>query len=96
MITINTTSYATKLPIYKNDFSLFWDYYSNLKKIVFHYITIRNIILPYKLVKPKNSLKVKTCPWNEIKSNVYIVVQIQLKCTYGSTFIYLISYSLNI
>jgi hypothetical protein len=30
---------------------------------------------------------VKECFWNEIKNNVYIVLQIQLGCTYGFAFI---------
>jgi hypothetical protein len=35
-----------------------------------------------------NSSKVKDCFSNDIKNNVYIVLQICLGCTCGSTFIY--------
>jgi len=43
---------------------------------------------PSRFIKSYDSLKVKVFFWNEIENNVYIVLQIQLKCTNGIAFIY--------
>jgi hypothetical protein len=41
-------------------------------------------------------MKVKVYFWSKIKNNVYIILQIQLKCTYEFAFIYLNVLYLNI
>jgi hypothetical protein len=69
-------------------FPLFYDYCSILLLLKKNYIATHNIMLPYGPFKPYNSLKVKDFFSNDIKNNVYIVLQIHLGCTRGFTFIY--------
>ncbi len=89
MSPIGTTSCAARLPLYKIYFPLFCNYWSTILLLVFHYIVTHNIMSPYKHIKQWNSLKVKFYFWSDNFKNVYIVLQIQLGCAYGSTFIYL-------
>jgi len=54
-------------------------------------------MLFYRLGRLYNSLKVKVCFWNEIKTTMYIMLQIQLKCTYGFIHLYtLMFYTPNV
>jgi hypothetical protein len=70
-------------------FSLFYDCCLTILLLIFHYIVVHNIMSPYRPIKPYNSLKVKGYSWSEIQSSVYVVLQIQLRCTYGYTFMYI-------
>jgi hypothetical protein len=84
MLPINTTSYHWVVIIK----ILFFHYFV----IVIHFFITSfslHCISSYTFIKPYDSLKVKVCLWIEIKNNVYNVLQIQLGCTYGFTFIYL-------
>ncbi len=77
-------------------FPLFYDYCSILLLLSFYYIATHNIMLPYGPLKPYNSLKVKDWFSNDIKNNVYIVLQIHLGCICGSPLYTLMSYTLNV
>ncbi len=85
---IDTTSCATRLSLYKYDFPIILWLLFNFIIIIIYYIATHNIMLPYGPLKPCNSLKVKDCFSNDIKNNVYIVLQIHLGRTHGSTFVY--------
>jgi hypothetical protein len=85
---IDTTSVPLGCHYISMIFPLFNDYCSFLLLLIFYYIVIHNIMLPYGPFKPYNSLKVKDLFSNDIKNNVYTILQIHLRCTHASTFIY--------
>jgi len=68
-------------------FPLFCNFYLNILLLISHCISNHNIILPYTPIRSQNSLKVKFSFWNEMKNSVYILLHIQLMCTYGFAFI---------
>jgi len=84
MISIDATNCAIRLSLYI--YIYLWMLFKRCI-IIFHYIATHNIMLPYKLAKPFTFIEGESLllKWN--LNNLYNISQIQLRCTYGYTFI---------